>query len=200
MKRLILLLALVVSSAVFSFAQQQEGQTPGSEVAQEEHPMMGWMLANFAILAIGLGFLIHKHVPPLLQARSETIQRGIREAAELKAQSESRLAEIEKHLSGIADEIEKLRVELISEMSREGERMRAEMEGQVSRMHAQAEQEIGFMTRAARKDLKAFSAQTAIDLAAQRIRDKMNHDTQHRLVDAFVGDLERAGNRSPVAQ
>ncbi len=185
---LVLLLALTGFAAA-----QEEGKTEQREQAAEKAPNLGLLWANFAILAIGLGYLIWKNVPPLLRARSEEIQKAMRESAQLKAESDARLAEIERRLTGIGSEIEKLRVELIGEMNVEGNRLREETERQIKRVHDQAQQEIRFMTKTGRLALKAFSAQLAIDLASQRIKARMNHDTQRQMVNAFVGDLAKQG-------
>lgn len=192
---LILLLALT-----FLAPAQEEGKTAQREAAEEQRPNLGLLWANFIILAAGLGYLVSKHVPPLLRTRSEEIQKAMRESAQVKAESEARLAEIERRLSGIGSEIEKLRVELITEMNSEGARLRAETERQVTRVHDQAEQEIQFMIKASRLELKAFSAQLAIDLATERIRAGMNPGTQQRMVDAFISDLSKDGSRGLTPQ
>ena len=193
MRRFLSCLILLVALTAFAGAQE-EGKSAGRE-STEENSKLGWMWANFAILAVGLGYLISKNVPPLLRARSEEIQKAMRESARLKAESDARLAEIERRLSGIASDIDKLRVELITEMNTEGSRLRAETERQATRIHNQAEQEIQFMTKASRLELKAFSAQLAIDLASQRIKVRMNHETQQRIIDAFISDLHKNGGR-----
>jgi F-type H+-transporting ATPase subunit b len=188
LKRWLGCFVLLIALAGFA-AAQQEGPTERREAAEEKSPSLPLLWANFAILAVGLGYLIRKHVPPLLRARSEEIQKSMRESAQLKAESDARLADIERRLKGIGNEIDKLRVELISEMNAEGGRLREETERQVKRIHDQAQQEIQFMTKAGRLELKAFSAQLAIDLASQRIQARMNPDTQHNIVNAFIAGL-----------
>ncbi len=194
MKRLVLSLALL--AALGQFAVGQEPAKDGQEKsAQEPRHMLGWMWINFALLAGGLGYVIAKNVPALLRSRSAEIQNGIREAAQEKAESDARLKEIEHRLNGISSEIEKLRLELITEMNEEGNRLRAETERMVERVHNQAEQEIQFMIKTGRQDLKKYSALLAVDLAANRVRERMTPETQHRLVDAFLADLRQDGNR-----
>jgi len=186
----------VLLMALTGFASAEETK----EAAEEKNPSLGLLWANFAILAVGLGYLVRKNVPPLLQARSEEIQKAMRESAQLKAESDARLAEIERRLSGIGKSIEKMRVELITEMNAEGSRLREDTERQVQRVHDQARQEIQFMTKTARLELKSFSAQLAIDMASQRIKSRMTHDTQHQMVKAFIGDLGRDGERGLTIQ
>jgi len=195
LKRILAYLILLL--ALTAFAGAQEDEKPASE---EKQPNIVLLWINFAILAAGLGYLVSKNVPPLLRARSEEIQTGIRESALLKAEADARLKEIERRLSGIASDIEKLRVELITEMDAEGRRLRAETERMVTRVHHQAEQEIQFMVKTGRLELKTFSAQLAIDLASQRIQARMNGEVQQRMVDAFIGDLQKDGHRGMSPQ
>jgi F0F1-type ATP synthase membrane subunit b/b' len=193
LKRFVACFLLLLALTAFAVAQEQP--KPEAQEAAGHEPNQALLWANFVILAGFLGYLIFKNVPPLLRARSEEIQSAMRESGRLKAESEARLAEIERRLSGIASEIDKLRVELITEMNAEGSRLRAETERMLTRIHQQAEQEIQLMTKSSRLELKAFSAQLAIDLASQRIRARMNHDTQQSMVNAFISDLRKDGNR-----
>ena len=59
---------------------------------------MGWKWANFAILVIGLGYLIGKNLPPVFRSRTEEIQKGIVEAQAMKRDAEKRAAEMDARL------------------------------------------------------------------------------------------------------
>ena len=187
------MLALFVTLAMLAFGQK-EGATP------EHGEMLGWKWANFALLAIGLGYLLAKNLPPFFRSRTAEIQSGMQEAARMKADAEARLAEIEKKLAGLGADIENLRSQLKADMSAEGERIRQETARLVKRIQDQAEQDIAFLTKAGRQELKGYAASLALDLAEQRLRSRMNPETQHHLVDSFVRDLQNPGNRSMSQQ
>lgn len=199
MKRLVAALVLLLALTALA-AAQEETKPASSEATQEKEPSLPLLWANFAILALGLGYLVSKNIPPLLRARSEEIQTGMRESARLKTEAEARLTDIERRLAAIHSEIEKLRVQLITEMNEEGNRLRGETERMVTRIHNQAQQEIEFMAKTGRLELKAYSAQLAIDLASQRIQAGMNHETQQRMVEAFISDLHKDGSRGLTPQ
>lgn len=182
MKRWLWAAALVVSLSAAVLAQ--EGEEP--RTAPE---MPGWMWINFAILVAGLGYLAAKSVPALLRARDAEIRQGIDEAARKKQEAEARSAEIDGRLAGFGAELEKLREAVRNEMSAEAERLRQETERLVRRIEEQAQQEIGFITKAASQQLRTYSAELALDLAGQRIRARINPQTQHQLVDDFVAGL-----------
>lgn len=199
MKRFIAALILMLALTAYAGAQE-ETKPASSEATQEKEPSLPLLWANFAILALGLGYLVSKNVPPLLRARSEEIQTGMRDSARLKTEAEVRLADVERRLAAINTEIGKVRLQLITEMNVEGNRLRADTERMVTRIHEQAQQEIQFMTKTGVLELKAYSAQLAIDLASQRIQARMNHETQQRMVDLFIRDLHKDGSRGLTRQ
>jgi F-type H+-transporting ATPase subunit b len=174
-----------------------------SLLAQEGHeaesgdPMLGWKWANFAILAIGLGYLISKNAPAYFAQRSTEIRQGIAEATQTKQDAEARAAAIDRRLAALESEIAKLRSEAHEEISAEGGRISRETMHRLQRIQAQSAQEVTMMSRAAQDDLRKYAAQLALDLAQQRIRSHMTKDAEDGLVDAFLQDLRR---QSPDAR
>lgn len=160
----------------------------------ESQPMpneIWWKWANFAVLALGLGFLIGKNAGPFFRARTESIQKGIREAAAMRADAEARAAEIEKRIGNLTAEVETLRQRSREEIAREGERIQAETAASITKIRNQAQADIEAAARNARADLKAYSAELAVNLAKQQIQGRMTDSTQHQLADAFVDDLRK---------
>jgi len=153
--------------------------------------MTGWKWANFALLAGGLGYLIAKTAPAFFTGRTAEIRRGITEAARLKADAEARAAEVEKRLANLGAEIEGLRATAKKEMEAENARLREETEQQLAKIRAQSEQEIASAAKAARMELKAFSAELAVELAEKQLRARMTAEAGRSLVAGFVKDLEQ---------
>jgi len=187
------------SGAVLAFAFSlclfaQEGRT----ASEPSDPWLGWKWANFAILALGLGYLIRKHVPALFAQRSQEIQRGIQEATKVHQEAEERAAAIERRLASLEGEIETLRDKAHAEIRAEGERIQAETERRVRSIQEQARQEITLMSRGIRDDLRDYSAQLALEHAEQRIRTRITPETESRLVDGFLEDLR--GRLRPEAR
>lgn len=168
----------------------RRGEGP-AKTEQQGDPWIYWKWANFLILAGALGYLISKYAGSFFENRTAEIQRGILEAGELREEAERRAGQMEERLSLLAADIDRLRHEAQGEMAREGERIRHETAEHVAKIQAHAEHEIRSITRLALKDLKAFSARLAVDLAEQRVRARMSGAAQNSLVDGFVNDLER---------
>ena len=185
-------LAVALGLALASYALPQESGAQKAEVEQGD-PWIWWKWANFLILAGGLGYLIRKNVPPLFDKQSSEIQSSLREAAKAKEEAATYAAGIEARLANLQSEIEKLRVSARTDMATESERIRRETDHHLLRIREQTAQEIELLTRSATAELRKYSAELAIGLAEQRIRSRMNPDTQQSLAEGFLHDLrERA--------
>jgi F-type H+-transporting ATPase subunit b len=150
-----------------------------------------WKWANFGILVLGLGYLIGKNAGPFFRARTAEIQKGITEAAAMRADAEKRAAEIEARIANLAADVEALRQSSHHEIEQEGQRMQAEAAQQLAKLQAYAEQEIASAAKNAMLDLKAAAAELALQLAEQQIRTRITPQVQEALVNGFVADLER---------
>src|SRR5689334_12413451 len=119
MKRWILLAFIALVSIVPCRAQESGART---EEAREQRVVF-WKWINFAILAGGLGYLIAKKAPAFFNARSEEIQRAIKEATGLKVEADFRASEIDRRMATLSSEIQKMREEAKAEMERESLRI-----------------------------------------------------------------------------
>jgi F-type H+-transporting ATPase subunit b len=182
MKRFFLLSALLLAATVHLGAQEQN---------EKAEPSAGWKWANFAILAVLLGYGIAKAAPPLFRSRSAEIERGIAEAKAIKQDADRRAAEVEAKTKALGADIERFRTESRAEMQQEGERIRQETAAQIKRLELKAEQEIESAGKTAGRELKSYAAKLALDLAEQRIRARMDAKTEQALVDGYIQDLER---------
>ena len=187
LSKLSLVLFLMLASAALVGAQEQEkaGSTEKSE------PGIAWKWANFVILAVGLGYLVNKHLPPFFRSRTAEIQQGITEAQQIKRDAEARAAQVEAHLQKLGEEIDQFRTQSREEMQQEGERIRQETAKQLGHLEHQARQEIEAAAKVARRELKDYAAKLALDLAEQRVRARLNAGTETALVDGFIHDLQR---------
>jgi F-type H+-transporting ATPase subunit b len=163
----------------------------GQEGGAMPEPAVGWKWANFVLLVVGLGYLIAKTLPPLFKSRTEEIQKGIAEARAIKQGADKRAAEVAARTATLGADIERFRVEAKAEMQQEGERIRQETAAQIARLEHQAQQEIEMSGKIARRELKSFAAKLSLDLAEQRVRERLDAKTEQGLVDAFIQDLER---------
>jgi F-type H+-transporting ATPase subunit b len=177
-----------------SFAAQHAPAEHGSEGetsnAAELEPATLWKWVNFAILAGLLGYLISKKSGVYFDTRTRAIRRAMDEAAKLRRDAEMRAAEIQQRLDNLSAEIEQLRNRARQEMEAESERMRQETEEAMKKIQIQAEHSIAAATKSARQELKAYSAQLALEVAEQKIRARLTPETEAGLVRSFLTGLE----------
>lgn len=168
-------------------AQQAADHGEGHDGAMPNE--IWWKWANFGILAIVLGWLIGKHAGPFFKARTASIQQGIAEARQMKADADARAAAIEAQLDSLKAEVESLRSGAAEEMQAESARLQAETETQLAKIQARSEAEIAAAAKTASQELKAHAANLAVLLAQEQLRTRITQDTQDRLLQSFMQDL-----------
>jgi len=178
------------------FAASCMAQERAGGAVETSEPGAIWKWANFAILAIGLGYLIAKTMPEFFRARTEGIRKSIVEAQQTKLDAERRAGEMDARLAALGSEIEKFRAQARGEMEREAERIRNETAARIRRLEQQAETEIEAAGKAAGRELRAVAAKLALELAEQRIRTRLDDGSETALVDNFLSDLAREGSRN----
>lgn len=184
MKRLIL---LAVCCAVALRADETGG---GKDLT------LTWI--NFAILAGAIVYFARKALPPFFKSRSAEIQKGIEEARRIKLEADQRAREMEAKMAALGSEIEKFRAEARAEMEQEGARIRQETERNIQKLGQQAEVEIETAGKLARRELQAFAAKLSLELAEERVKERLNAATENGLIEGFVSDLmtERGASRN----
>ncbi|MCW5980729.1 MAG: hypothetical protein KIT09_21795 [Bryobacteraceae bacterium] len=195
----VLLIALLLALAGFARAQAvaEGAPEPAHGSAEEEHHDSStfWKTVNFAILAAAIGYGMAKFGGAFFRSRTAEIQSGIAEATRLRQEAEARAADMERRMANLSAEVEELRRAAREELEAEERRFAAETEQLVVRMQANAEQEIASAANQARKELRAYSAELALELARRKIQSRMTPELADDLVDAFVRDLDRLPQR-----
>ncbi len=182
------LIAFGLTAASLLAKEEGKAEKTASNLSPTTEIILLW--ANFALLAIGLGYLIKKYGAPFFAARSERIQREIVEAAKVRQDAEVRVAEVDRRLGNLEADLEALRAESRTELESQQRQAAAKTSAEIARIQSQAEQEIAASGKAARMDLKRFSAELAVQLAGEKIRARMTHDTQDALMRGFLKDLD----------
>jgi F-type H+-transporting ATPase subunit b len=146
---------------------------------------------NFAVVFFLIALLITKKLPGYFTGRTTAIQKGIEEARKMSEEARSRLSEVEGRLSRLDAEIGAMRTEAEENARAEERRIESAGEEERRRIVSSAEQEISMAANAARRDLKAYAAELAIDLAEKKIRVDQHAD--EALVREFTARLGKDG-------
>ncbi len=153
-----------------------------------------WALVffNFAVVLVILWMLLRKMLPAMFKARTEAIQKRMEEARKASEEARQRLAEVESRLSRLDSDIANMRREADETARAEEERIRNSAEEERKRIVHTAEQEIAMAANAARRGLKSYVAQLAVDLAEKKI--KIEQSTDQTLVREFTAQIGKDGN------
>jgi F-type H+-transporting ATPase subunit b len=146
---------------------------------------------NFAVIAFLCYLLVKSKLLQLFRDRTQTIQKGIREAQAASAEATRRLSDIEARLARLDTEVAEIRTSAESEAVAEEARISQAAEDDKRKILESVETEISAIARNARRELKTYAATLAVDLASRKIR--VDESTDHALVRDFVGQLGKDG-------
>lgn len=154
-----------------------------------------WVLysIDFLIIALAIGWIWKKNIPAAFRARTASIRKTMDEAQATSADANRRLGDIEGRLAKLDQEIAQMRASAEAEATSEEARIRAAAEDDSRKIVEAAQAEIESSTRTAQRELKAYAAELAVTLAAQRIQVDAN--TDRALVQRFSRDLATSDGR-----
>jgi len=160
--------------------------------AEEGHgtePSLLWKWVNFAVVVLIIGYYAVKLGGPALRERAEGILDNLSAAAQRGEEAAARAAEIDRQMASLSAQVDTMRQEAREEMARDTERFKAETADLIAKVERNAEAEIAAAAKHVQNEVKALSAQLALELAQRKIAARMNPETQAALVDGFVRSL-----------
>jgi len=180
---------------LFACVSLLAAQEPAAKAeAAPESDNLIWKIANFAIFAGGIGYLIVKFAPSFFNARSEDIQKAIQEATGLKMNADLRYSEIDRKMANLSSEVGKLRAEAQVEMEREHARMIAQTQDEIAYIQRSTVAEIEALRGEGADKLRVHATHQALALAEARLRARFASSDQKDLLNDFVQLVERGKN------
>ena len=153
-------------------------------------------LVNFLILFGGLTFVAWKPVKALLAKRTVDVGETIRRAETDRTESESRAASSRAKLAGLGDEVRALKAAAADEARRETGRIAEAGRAEAERLKKLTRQELDAQLRQGVRDLKAYAAARATDLARERIRRRLTPQIQAALIERSIDRLSHPHEES----
>jgi len=151
-------------------------------------PYLSYLL-NAALLWTVIYRVAKKPVRDGLAKRKANIERGMKEAADMKADAQGRLDEYEEKLATVEKEVERVRRDMRSAGELERARVLSEARARRERMERDArllvEQELG----AARENLTRELVQAALRSATEALRARVTPQDHARLSDEYLAKL-----------
>jgi F-type H+-transporting ATPase subunit b len=153
---------------------------------------MYWLavIINFAIIALAVVYFSRLHLPAMFRNRTDLIRKAMDEAKVASDEAKKRLAGIEARLSRLDSEIAAMRAQAEKDGADEEARIRAAAEDDKKKIVESAGQEIEVAAKSARRDLAAYAADLAVNMARQRIQVDVPAD--QALVNSFAESLGKA--------
>lgn len=153
---------------------------------------------NFLAIAYIVWLILRYGIPGLLPAaipymreRNITIVKSMKDAQQASEEANAKLREVDARLAKLDTEVAEIKAAAETDFAAEELRIRQSAEEDARRVIEMAQQEIGAAAKTARRDLTAFAADLAVDLAAKKIKVTENDD--RALVNRFVSELGKDG-------
>lgn len=140
---------------------------------------------NFAIIALAVVIPLARFMPKVFRKRSQTLKHDLESARQTTEDANTRLSAIEAKLSGLDREIAAIRAQVEEEGKHDEARIKASIEEESGRIVAAAEQEIAVAAAQARRGLRHFAADLAIEQAAKQL--VLTPEADRALIAEFVG-------------
>lgn len=147
---------------------------------------------NFAVIFLLIAVPLGRYMPKILRKRSRSLSHDLEIAREATADAKTRLSAVEAKLAGLGAEIEKFRAELEQEALEDEKRIKAALGEESTRIVAAAEQEIGVAVAQAKRGLRSFAADLAIEQASKQI--KLTPETDRAVIREFVAGVSADGS------
>jgi len=147
----------------------------------------GFEILNFLIIVLGIGIPLVRFLPKFLRNRAEKVRSDIESARKVTEDANARLSAVEAKLSKLDEEIQKFRSEVEAESVQDEARIKASLAEESTRIVESAEQEISLAAAQARRGLRSYAADLAIDEAVKKL--VLTAETDRALIAEFVGDV-----------
>jgi F-type H+-transporting ATPase subunit b len=146
---------------------------------------------NVTVVVLGIVIPLVRIMPRLMRGRTQKIQLDMEAARKTTQDANTRLSAVEAKLASLDEEIAKFRAEMEQQIAEDEQRAKAALEDESARIVASAEQEISVAAAQARRSLRHFAADLAIEQATKQL--VLTPDTDRELIAEFVADATRDG-------
>jgi len=143
---------------------------------------------NAGIIWLCIIIPLAKFLPRVMRKRSVTLSQNLESARKTSADANARLSAVEAQLSRLDEEIAKIRAQVEEESKQDEARIKASIEEERARIVASAEGEIDAAAAQARRGLRHFAADLAIEQAASQLI--VTPETDRALIAEFISQAQ----------
>ena len=146
-----------------------------------------FLAINFIIIFLAIVIPLTRIMPRVMRQRHHTLSQSLEEARKAAEEARKRMSVVEAKLAGLDQEIATFRAQLDQESRADEERIRASIKEESERILASAEQEISAASAHAKRALRSFAADLAIEQAGKQL--ELTPEIDHALIEQFIGQV-----------
>jgi F-type H+-transporting ATPase subunit b len=147
-----------------------------------------FLFINSAIIILAIGIPLARVLPKIIRKRDISLSHSLENARKTTADANARLKAVEAQLSRLDEEITQIRAQVEEESRQDEARIKATIEEESARIVAAAEQEISAAAAQARRGLRHYAADLAIEQAARQL--VLTPETDRALVAEFMSEAQ----------
>jgi F-type H+-transporting ATPase subunit b len=152
-----------------------------------EHAATIYLYFNFLVIVLLIGVPLARVLPKIFHKRSQTLGHSFQTARQATEDANARLSAVEAKLAGLDDEIRKLQAQVEQESLEDEKRVKASLTEESARIVESAEQELNTAVAQARRSLRYFAANLAIEQATKEV--KLSPEGDRALISEFIGSV-----------
>ncbi len=147
-----------------------------------------FLVINSAIILLAIGIPLARFLPKVIRKRNISLSHSLENARKTTADANARLKAVEGQMSRLDEEIAKIRTQVEEESKHEEARIKATIGEESARIVASAEQEITAAAAQARRGLRHYAADLAIEQAARQL--VLTPEMDRALIAEFMSEAQ----------
>lgn len=148
-------------------------------------------LLNFALLAVGLFFLLYKPVKKFMDKRKEEIESEIKKGEDLQKEATELKATYEAKLTEAEEESERIKSEAFDSANNESARIIREANADAKAIREEADKELEELRRDTIAQAKDELAEVALRIADEVIGREVSREDNKRIVDECLDEWSK---------
>lgn len=163
----------------------------GADGGHGEHHGINWMnlfwkTVNFAIFFGALAYFLAKPIKAFLRTRSRNITQELDDARDERDQAQAELAEARSKVENLEQELAELKARGAREAEALGASLAEQTQAECERIEKQTARDLEMMGQTARRELREYAAELAIETAERLVREAINDEDRRRILTASL--------------
>lgn len=150
-------------------------------------------LLNFAILMVGLTFLLYKPILKFIQQRQKSIEEGFEEGKRMQEEAQEKAAEYQAKLAEADGEAQAIVDAAKADAEKEAKNILAEAKEQADLIKEQAEAKAQEQQRAAMNEVKDQIAEVVVSLTEELVEREISKEDNERIIEKRLQEWKGEG-------